>query len=285
MPSETFHRIKSLTKHLLLTVGLGVFIVLVFFYIYLPSSTNHGETITVPDVENQPFDQLDNILVGRRLRYEVNADSGYSASQAPLTVLDQFPKANSKVKENRRIYVTLNARRPPLVRLPEIVGKSLMIAQAKLEAYGLKVGQPSYENAIGVNNVLRASSNGKELLNGQMIPKGSEIDLVLSNGGKSSLKMPRLLEEDEEIARVLILGNGLKIGTVVYVPTPTAVIQAVNQEGDTVDAVVNVSLGEVVKQRPEAGATVRLQNIVDLWVYRTDTVPTQNAETMYNEEQ
>ena len=43
--------IKDALVHLLIIIGSASFIVFVVFYIWLPVSTNHGETITVPDVK------------------------------------------------------------------------------------------------------------------------------------------------------------------------------------------------------------------------------------------
>lgn len=182
MQPEIVKRIKSVAKHLLITVGLGIFIVLVFFYLYLPATTNHGETITVPDVRNQQVTDLEDILVGRNLRYEVNIDSGYSPNQEPLTVLDQFPKANAKVKENRKIYVTLNSRKSPLVRMPDLIDKSLKIAQITLESLNLKLGRREYVPDDHLNAIIRQLLDGQDVLPDELIPKGSTIDLKVGNG-------------------------------------------------------------------------------------------------------
>ena len=45
-------------KYVGVAVGTGIAITLVFFYIYLPATTNHGESITVPDLEGIPVDEL-----------------------------------------------------------------------------------------------------------------------------------------------------------------------------------------------------------------------------------
>ena len=87
-------------KHLAIIFTCFLLITLGFFYIYLPVTTNHGESLTVPDLEGMPMDKLDEFLVKRRLRYEVS-DSSYSSRYEPLTVLSQFPGAGAKVKENQ----------------------------------------------------------------------------------------------------------------------------------------------------------------------------------------
>ena len=278
MPSEIFTRIKALLKHLLITVGSGVIIVLIFFYIYLPISTNHGETITVPDVRSQPFSELANILTSRNLRYEINIDSGYSAAQEPLTVLDQFPKSNSKVKENRKIYITLNARRAPLVKMPSLVDKSLKIAQITLASLDLKLGNTQYVPDNALNAVINQMYKGKDVLPGELIPKGSTIDFKVGDGrGNRFWNMYKYTEQSLDEARIAIIGAGLKIGTITYVSDPTTVIKAEFLENDTVDAELSVSLGEIVRHDPKQGRRVKLLDLVDLWVYQPDSISSDSS--------
>ena len=52
----------DLIKHLCFILVIGIILVLFFFYVYLPVSTNHGETLTVPDVRGVVIDDLDEFL-------------------------------------------------------------------------------------------------------------------------------------------------------------------------------------------------------------------------------
>src|SRR5882672_5848295 len=80
---------------------------ILYFYIYLPNSTNHGDSITVPDLAGMKFEDLEEFLKKYDLRFEVE-DSVYHEEYPPLTVLRQFPKAGATVKQNRIIYVSIN---------------------------------------------------------------------------------------------------------------------------------------------------------------------------------
>ena len=113
--------IKDVLIHLGIVLTLGVTILVVFFYMYLPSVTNHGETITVPDLEGIHIDEIDEFLTKRNLRYEVFTDSGYTDEYEPLTILKQYPNPGSKVKESRKVFLTLNALNPPKVKMPDLV--------------------------------------------------------------------------------------------------------------------------------------------------------------------
>ena len=45
-------------KHLSIAVGAGTVITLIFFYIYLPVITNHGDSITVLDLQGVSIEEL-----------------------------------------------------------------------------------------------------------------------------------------------------------------------------------------------------------------------------------
>jgi beta-lactam-binding protein with PASTA domain len=275
MDFEAIKTLKPVFKHLLITVGSGLLIVLLFFYGFLPSTTNHGETITVPDVRNQHVNDLEDVLVGRSLRYTINADSSYTPDQEPFTVIDQFPKANSKVKENRRIYVTLNARKPPLVKMPDLKDKSLMISQITLQSFGLKLGKIEYRPDMAANVVLDQMYDGQAIKGGDMIPKGSKIDLYIGDGfGNRQWKMYQYVNQPLEDARVGIVGIGLTIGKIEYVSNAETVIETVSSTGDIISTVINVSRGAIVRQYPPEGRIVRLQDVVDLWIYQPDAPET-----------
>lgn len=264
MDLAALKRLIPLVKHLTIAIGIGVLIIIIFFYWFLPFRTNHGETITVPDVTNQHLTNLDDVLVTRSLRYEVNADSSYNPDQAPLTVIDQFPKAGSKVKENRKIYVTLNAENPPLVKMPNLVDKSLKIAQITLNSYGLKAGKISYKADLALNVVLEQHYRSEPVEEGKLIPKGSTVDLFIGDGnGNRFLSVQNHVNQTLEDTRVALAGMGLKVGTITNVNSPIVMIQ-----DDTSTYEITVPIGNIVRQRPAPGVTVRLEDVVDLWIYQ-----------------
>jgi len=266
---------KDLLIHLAIILGLGTLMILFFFFIYLPVSTNHGETITVPDVRGVTLDELDEFLETRNLRYEVTEDSGFSASMPPLAVLKQFPLPNSKVKEDRKIYVTLNAERAPLVRMPKLVSGSVKNAQLVLKTYDLKLGEIKYVPDLALNYVLEQRLDGREVLEGERIPKGSTIDLVVGDGlGKQSLESPNLTGLDSESAQFAIVGSGLKIGEIMYEKEGVAVVEVEEEDGTVTYKNQVVSPGSVFKQKPKPGSNMRLGQMVDLWIYQPDSLNT-----------
>src|SRR5438105_1974845 len=92
--------VEALLKHLGIVVGILLFFSIIYFYIYLPNITNHGEFVEVPDLKGIKEDDLQVFLEKHKLRFSVN-DSAYTDTLPPLSVLRQFPVAGAKVKENR----------------------------------------------------------------------------------------------------------------------------------------------------------------------------------------
>ncbi|MFY0598724.1 MAG: penicillin-binding protein [Cyclobacteriaceae bacterium] len=274
---------KDLLLHLLVIIVLSVGAVLGFFYVYLPITTNHGETLTVPDVRGITLGELDDFLGSRNLRFEVTEDSGFSANEKPLAVLQQFPLPNAKVKENRKIYVTLNSENPPLIRMPKLTG-SLKNAALILQTYDLVVGEIIYVPDPILNTVLKQQINGREVLEGEKIPKGSKIDLVAGDGlGQQNLESPDLISHDLESAQIAIIGSGLKIGEIVHEKTNVAVIETINNDGTIEKSELEVSPGSIFKQKPKRGRNMRLGQKVDLWVYSPDS--TSIAPTLLDDNQ
>lgn len=239
---------KDLLIHFGILVVVAAVLILGFFYIYLPVKTKHGESITVPDLYGVEMEELDEFLIKRDLRYEITPDSGYSADFPPFTVLTQTPAAGDKVKENRKIYLSVNAKNPPTVKMPKLVDGSLQNAQMVLDSYGLILGEISYEAHEFQNAVLKQLSEGKEIEAGADIAKGSAVDLIIGNGLGRAFPMPELLELSQEDAEFLIKGSGLRLGTV------------------HTRKVDDKPAGLVVQQYPALGASVRTGARIDIWV-------------------
>jgi beta-lactam-binding protein with PASTA domain len=239
-------------KDLLIHIGIILSIVAVmflsFFFLYLPMRTNHGEAITVPDLKNMNVEELEDFLDSRDLRYEVS-DCTFVANVPPLTIISQYPQAGSKVKEGRKIYVTVVYQTAPLVKMPQLTDMTQRSAQMRLKSVGLELGTLKYIPDLAQGAVLKQLYQGSEILPGQQIPKGSKIDLEIGDGlGTTTFNMPNLIGMSIEEAKFQIMGAGLKVGQ----------IMVVDQEG--------AAPGTVVRQNPDSGNKTRIGDVIDLWV-------------------
>ncbi len=253
--------LPHLIKHIVF-IGIIVSVVLLgFFYMYLPVITNHGEAITVPDIVGLHYDDLEEFLTDRSLRFEVMPDSDYTSEYAPLSVLKQYPEAGMKVKEDRKIFLTLNAINPPEVRMPRLIDGSLKNAEMQLESYGLIRGEIIYKPDPVRNAVLDQLYQGESIEEGTPVPKGAQIDLVVGDGiGRQVFEMPDATGMIEEEARILILGSSLKVGEINYI------------ESEDQDP------GIVVDQNPVSGRMVRVGTTIDLWVSKPTESDTLNID-------
>jgi eukaryotic-like serine/threonine-protein kinase len=257
--------IKKLTKntfggillHLMVAVGIVMLLGILYFYAYLPNITNHGETITVPNIEGKSILEVEKFLAQHDLRYEV--DSSYSAQSPPLAVLKQYPAAGSKVKENRKIYVSVNRVNPPTVLMPNLVDVSVIGAEAILKANELKRGRIELVS-WPFPTVKEMKLHGRILKPNDKIAKGSTIDLVVGDAGSGGATIPDVMGQPLEEAEFVILGNNLSV--------------EINVVGDTLNA-----QPIVIKQKPASGERTSVGDVVELWIGKPGTeVPDEDEE-------
>jgi eukaryotic-like serine/threonine-protein kinase len=240
---------KDLIVHITLVILLLITFFLAFFFVYLPFTTNHGESITVPELAGMNVEQIEDYLDERNLRYEIS-DCTFVIDKPPLTVLRQYPKPGMIVKKGRKIYIYITTSTPPEIRMPQVVDRTKSSAEQELKRVGLVVGKYIYEPDPS-QSVLKQLFNGKSIQPGQLIKQGSRIDLVLGNGiGNTEMDVPDVIGKTLEEAEFVLKGSNLKRGLIQYEDDPTK------------------QPGTVTRQNPEAGAgnKIRVGEVVDIWV-------------------
>jgi eukaryotic-like serine/threonine-protein kinase len=242
--------IRGLLVHLGIPIGVILFIAIMYFYVYLPSVTNHGESITVPDLTGMQLEELESFLTEHDLRFSVN-DSAYSSEYSPMAVVRQFPKAGSKVKENRMIYVSINRLTPPSLPMPDLVDRSLNNAEVVLKSNELLRGQIIYEPSPFQNLVKEMRHEGKIITPGTRIQKGAKIDLVVGDGnGPADFVIGNLIGDSFVRAKFKLAGWDLHLGNI-------EIPEGIDTTGIEIF---------VFKQTPIAGDSVRVGDPIDLWI-------------------
>lgn len=171
---------QSLLTHIL--IAIVIFIVLIWgTFVVLKIYTNHGQSFSVPDFRGMTMSEVKKLCNEKKLRYKIS-DSVFNSFQKKGTVVEQTPSPNSKVKENRRIFLIMNASQPEMVNMPNLIDKTLIQAKADLERLDLSVGSIEYIPDIGKNIVLKQKFEGGRIPAGSKIAKGSYIDLTLGKG-------------------------------------------------------------------------------------------------------
>lgn len=178
--------LKSKVFFIQLGLALIVLVVLVFGILqWLKSSTNHNEFVEVPDLAKLSITQMREVIEDADLRYEVLDSANYNPDYPRFSVIEQNPPAGNKVKQNRKIYVTVNPSGYKKVSVPNIIQVTLRNATAKLRAVGLDVQRVTYIDEFGKDMVYRIKYKGKYIEEGFKLPKTSKIELICGNGNES----------------------------------------------------------------------------------------------------
>ncbi|MEM7101823.1 MAG: PASTA domain-containing protein [Bacteroidota bacterium] len=234
-------------------------LLLVLSFQFLKMYTRHGETITLPDFTGMTIDKVEQQLKNKHLKYGV-IDSVYSAADIPGAILDQDPPANSKVKENRTIYFTVNPLNPPKVMLPNIWNVDYKFARNMLLARGLEVDEENirYKKDKAEDTILDVIYDGETLKKPPSgtretpyrIPKGTKLGLVVAEGGGGEVIVPKLTCNTYDEAIFKIRSSNLNIGAIIADQTVT----------DTLAAFV-------YRQNPtSSGQFMRMGEQIDIWI-------------------
>lgn len=162
--------------------------------VYIDEWTEHGIYMEVPDVKGLSYDHAAAAISLAGLSCELS-DSLYDVSSKPGIVLEQTPKANSKVKSARTVYLTVNAFTPKMVTLPKLVDVSLRQAETALKGLGIKDIKVEYVPSEYKDLVLKAKFNGVDLRYGSRIPVSATVTLEVGEGNSEESMVDSLNED------------------------------------------------------------------------------------------
>jgi len=177
------------SKVFLKQLGLALIAVVILCFLmlkWLKYSTNHGEFIEVPELAGKTLDVVEIEIDDNDLQMVVQDSANYNPKYPRYSVIEQSPEAGSLVKENRKIYLTLNPSGYRKIGVPNIIRRTFRQAKPTIEALGFEVGNITYANDIGKDEVLAIKYNGETITPGTLLEKTSRIDLVLGNGNRGS---------------------------------------------------------------------------------------------------
>ena len=166
--------------NIMVMVIVALLLVLVTFK-WMKSYTLHGQYITVPDVTGMYEEEARQTLYKAGLNYEIS-DYKFDKMMVEGGVIEQKPKPGAFVKQDRKIYLTLNSGKEPLKAVPDLAdNSSLRAAESKLKAAGFKLTEPEYVDG-DLDWVYEIRYLGEEINAGTEIPEGSTLTIVAGNG-------------------------------------------------------------------------------------------------------
>ncbi len=210
MKKESFFKRFPWALHLLLMLGVSlVALMVVFFFIRLYA--RQGQEYELPDMVGHNISEL---MADNPIGLDVVVmDSLFRPGQEGGVILTQDPKAGTRVKKGRKLYITMTAFMPEDAVLPELAGLTVRQAVSELLASGLEVGKLKFVEDPYKNNVLDQSCKGKTVYAGQQIERGSVIDLVVGLGdGTGRSVVPFAIGKTSSRARRDILSASLNVG-------------------------------------------------------------------------
>lgn len=221
----------------LVWAGIFITVLIVGAMIFLNVFTKHNNEISVPDFANLSVQEARELAAQAGMRVEVS-DSVFVKRMEKGAVYRQNPRAGSKVKEGRRILLTINAVNSKKVTMPNLIGYSMRQAMAELQSRGLVLGRLIYVQDIATNNVLRQLKGNREIEPGVLIESESVIDLVVGlNSSDRETYVPDLIGLKNISAQDAVHAHSLNIKRMRF-------DDSVKDYGDSLNAMV-------YKQSPE----------------------------------
>jgi eukaryotic-like serine/threonine-protein kinase len=265
MSLRNFLTSKTFFKHLILAIAgtlIAVYLVLISLRLY----TRHGESIEVPNLYGLTEPEVEQVLDRLDLKYEIT-DSTYVEHVVAGGVIDQVPESGHRVKQNRTIFITLNAIAPEQVALPRLTDISLRQSLSQLESAGLLAGEITYKPSEFRNLVLEAQISGRTVFAGELVAKGSTVNLVVgSSDAMEMVFLPNLAGLTLSGARQILAESMLSTGAVIY-------DNSVVSRYDSLNALI-------WKQHPDSRSILHVPagSSVDLWVTTDHTLINQEPE-------
>lgn len=202
---------RSVYKNILFAL-ITLFLLFFVWLKYLDIYTNHNDFIKVPDFRGIDISVMDSVFESLDLQYVV-IDSIFDKSRKKGVVVNQEPASEKYVKENRKIYLTINSLKSRKVIFPDVFDLTLRQAVRKLKKNGLRVGKLEYRADIATNKVLGFKVNGIAIDIGQELYHNTVVDLILGKGISSEkVIVPNLIGLSRIEANIILKSVSLNIG-------------------------------------------------------------------------
>lgn len=219
--------------------------------LWLKSYTKHGEGVEVPDVHGLYVEEAEVILQSIGLTYEV-IDSVYLRTLKPGEIAEQVPSPGTLVKLNRKVYFTTNVKQKIKVRVPNLVGYSARKVQSNLRSIGFDADSIRYKPYEFNDYVLALEHKGIQLKDGESLPDGSEITIVVGRADSVEVIVPNICGILRANAIDNLTFKSLNVGLENYDINPTS-----DDEKESY---------YVYHQIPAAGTKVMAGKIITVWL-------------------
>jgi len=232
----------SLIRIILSIIGMIVVFLIVAEYLVMPAYTRQNQNRIMIDIKNRNLDDVIKILKSENYRYEVS-DTLYTNKFKLGTIVDQYPKPNTRVKSGRTVRLKI-AQPEKSVAIPNLIGQSRRSAELELNQMGLLIDtvyteyNPEYPNGTIAWQYPKAGDRRK---------KGMGIQITVSKGMPPNFfQVPNLIGLSINQAKDLIFKSRLKVGKISYHQdqdlVPYTVLDQSIKNGTVLDATATINL-------------------------------------------
>ena len=202
----------NLIRIILSIIGMIVIFSIIAEYLVMPAYTRQNQNRIMIDIKNRNLDDALKILKSENYRYEVS-DTLYTNKFQLGTIVDQYPKPNTRVKSGRTVRLKI-AQPEKSVAIPNLIGQSRRSAELELNQMGLLIDtvyteyNPEYPNGTIAWQYPKAGDRRK---------KGMGIQITVSKGMPPNFfQVPNLIGLSINQAKDLIFKSRLKVGKISY---------------------------------------------------------------------
>lgn len=245
-------------KNFAMMIGLVVGIAL-FSNWFLGCYTNHGESVQVDDFTGMELSDAERQGRDKDFEFEILAKKWEEGKPFGI-ILSQSPQPLSRVKEGRKIYVTVTGE-ADAVRLP-----NFKQSEYEFERYAKKLGtndikskivERVYDKKQAEGSILYFYHNGKKVTENQVkagydVMRGDLLEFVVTEQRSNELQVPDIVCMNYSAAEFLVSSSNLIIGTV-------------NEEG----SVTSQSTAYITQQDPPAGQSIQMGGQITVWISQT----------------
>lgn len=245
-----------------------------------PSVTIEDQStdLVMIDVINKTKEDAEAALKALSADFEISYSSdAYSDEIEKGKIMEQFPSADSEIKSNSKIVLTISAGAEEF-ELDNYVGMNFDEANIAMGDKGLKVSSSeNYDETVEAGKIISTIPEA-----GSIVTRGTEIVVVVSKGSEL-VAVPNVVNISEEDAKNAISNAGLTVGEITRSSSseyPAGIVKYQSytygekvKVGTKID--ITVSTGEESTQNPSENTTD--QPIVEPTEEPTPT-PSQNEE-------
>ena len=165
---------------------------------WIDGYTNHDVTCEVPDVCGIVLDEAATVLAAEKLDYAV-IERRYKEKALEDEVIMQYPAAGSAVKEGRKVGLVVNTAVKPKRAIPSVIdNRTYREAESHIKAAGFVI--ESVDTIPGEKDwVYELRYNGKLLSNGETVPQGASLTVVIGSGKDDGIEGEAVFDSNFDI--------------------------------------------------------------------------------------